>query len=366
MQAKNIIRICIGALLGLIIIITCGPGVQQPVAPVPQPVAPQTTTQESRADEEDKKAERKRRRQEDRAQMRPSSKKKTYNYRNLGRTSNVSCRKYGTDPDFLCHLDSDYICQSYCSKYFSGSDEKECLNYPVDLVFDFHEIIEALDDGEPENGADNHQALKCLLELNDRKFKSALKDLTKTQAEEYIEIITEDDELSNLFNDKDDDYDYLKILLGEIGGVTSGSGIIGSRQWDDVVDYFVDGDNTEDAFEWFDGFIEDELEDISSVHPLAFYCKYGIVTSQGQKTVKSVLLDRSSHFVDKYSGDLECKSSSSYNSYETGRTSDDCWIGHSQKSGSSATECELETAGHFVKFCEAIESSSNDLPTCTY
>ena len=169
----------------------------------PQPGADLSIEDNDDNDEEDDD-------EDDRAERRSSNRFRSRS-RNRFRVRRVNCREKGSNP---CE-DSDE-CLDACDDLFSSSkDKQKCASYSEELVTEFYNIFDILDDGDGFDGIEP-EALDCLLNLSDKKFKKEVRGLKGPDSKNFLEAVAASEELADVINDEDDSYSILSALIENI------------------------------------------------------------------------------------------------------------------------------------------------------
>ena len=105
-------------------------------------------------------------------------------------------------------------CEEICDDIFSKSKSKtKCKRLSADLVNEFYNIFEILDEGDDLDSI-NHQNLDCLLDISETEFTKEIGSLTSRDTKSFLETLAAEEDLSQVLSSADKEY---KIL-----GKTSG------------------------------------------------------------------------------------------------------------------------------------------------
>lgn len=118
--------------------------------------------------------------------------------------------------------DKDHECRDYCKQMFrSSGDRKDCLKLEESEIEDmFDDVHERLKDpsGEDLDGI-NVEDLKAYFDVSISGFQRLISsEYKRTDAEEVLIWIMQNEEVTELFIDEDDDYKTFELLLEEATG----------------------------------------------------------------------------------------------------------------------------------------------------
>ena len=196
----------------------------------------------------------------------------------------VKQRKCGKDStrEELC--EESARCENDCDDMFSGRAEKTCLKLPTRLVYDFTELLDFTEDGDIDEI--DSEVLECLLDIDDKEFIDAIKDMSGNQAEEFLAGIADDEDLANVFQDEDDNSDILRALLKEATGKNN----IEAQLREDIDDgktfLQLAAEGAEEAWDWLEDYVEDEHPNRDTI---VTYCD--VIVNGGSKRMRDSDLD---------------------------------------------------------------------------
>ena len=196
----------------------------------------------------------------------------------------VKQRKCGKDStrEELC--EESARCENDCDDMFSGRAEKTCLKLPTRLVYDFTELLDFTEDGDIDEI--DSEVLECLLDIDDKEFIDAIKDMSGNQAEEFLAGIADDEDLANVFQDEDDNSDILRALLKEATGKNN----IEAQLREDIDDgktfLQLAAEGAEEAWDWLEDYVEDEYPNRDTI---VTYCD--VIVNGGSKRMRDSDLD---------------------------------------------------------------------------
>ena len=208
----------------------------------------------------------------------------------------VKQRKCGKDStrEELC--EESARCENDCDDMFSGRAEKTCLKLPTRLVYDFTELLEFTEDGDIDEI--DSEVLECLLDIDIKEFVDAVEKMSRSEAEEFLAEIADNEDLAEVFQDEDQDSDILRALLKKISSRSASLETQLTKNIDDGKSFLqLAAEGTEEAWEWLNDYIEDR----TNRDPIVTYCKIIIDMNSGDLRD---LLDTNT-FEDEYKDEVE-------------------------------------------------------------
>ena len=167
-------------------------------------------------------------------------------------------------------------CEEICNDLFTRRSQREdCEKLPRDLVFDFENLIESIEDGDIDDFKAN--TLECLLDIDDRDFSRAVKKLSRTNAKEFLVLIADDEEIARVLHEEDDEFNIFKQLFAKVSG--SDLSNVLEREIDDGKTFLhIASENNEYAYKWINGYVDEECDNRDSTEcpsgeNIGAYCK---------------------------------------------------------------------------------------------
>ena len=196
-------------------------------------------------------------------------------------------------------------CEKICDDLFTRRNQREdCEKLPRDMVFDFEDLIESVEDGNTDDI--KAKTLECLLDIDDKKFSKAIKKLTRTQVKEFLLFIAEDEEIARIFKDEDDEFIILKQLFSKISGSDLDNVI--TREIEDGKNFLhLASEGNDSAYQWIDRYVEDQCNDRNSQEcpsgeSIGAYCKALLTLSSRDLTD---FLDEANLFSDVWQDEFD-------------------------------------------------------------
>ena len=158
--------------------------------------------------------------------------------------------------------DRGHDCVEECRDIYSRrADREDCEELPIAQIEVLAELHELLEDPDDDELADIDLVdLEVYLNVSIAGFDSHIARYSKNEAKEVLFWIVENEDISNLFSDEDDEFKALEKLFKEItGGFQSSSEthepfITRIEGNDKLIEVAVDFGN-ESAIEWFQNYI---------------------------------------------------------------------------------------------------------------
>ena len=175
------------------------------------------------------------------------------------RTRRHSCRNYGDQSDYKCKEDED--CIEACDELFPIKKyEDECLELPVELVYDFEELLLEIDEGQADDI--QPQTLYCLLNIDDKEFLDEISGLSVRETKNFLQQIASDEDLAKVISEHDENYTILDSIMEGLSNADAPAFFAEEVTGDDIsfLDLILDADN-ETAFGWVDGYIDEICQD---------------------------------------------------------------------------------------------------------
>ena len=184
--------------------------------------------------------------------------------------------------------DRSHDCVDQCRDIYSRrSDRDDCEELPIAQIEMLAELHELLEDPDDDDLRDIDLAdLEVYLNVSIAGFDSLINRYSSREAKEVLFWIAENEDISNLFSDEDDEFKALEALFKEVTGGFSASSethqpfierIDGS---DRLMEIVIDAGN-ESAIEWFHSYITETAEGCSGKNDeisgtcFEVFCKIG-------------------------------------------------------------------------------------------
>ena len=157
--------------------------------------------------------------------------------------------------------EGDSTCEDICDDIFSKSKSKsKCKKLSTDMVNEFYNIFEILDEGEDLDSI-NHQTLDCLLDISETEFTKEVGTLTSRDTKSFLETLAAEEDLAQVLSSADKEYKILAKLLDNISGTEErldafSTGVEGSSTF---IDLIIENDN-EEAWEWVTGYVTEQCQ----------------------------------------------------------------------------------------------------------
>lgn len=195
-------------------------------------------------------------------------------------------------------------CEDICDDIFSNRRQKsKCYDLPEALVFDFEELIEYTEDGDVE--AIDTKTLECLLNIDDREFAKAVRNMSKRDAQEFLVMITEDSDLATILEKEDDEFMILEQLLGKATSGDLSDQLIDEIDNDDRGFLWLAASGNEASWEWLNDYVNEECDSKSSCDDnIELYCTALTSTSKIKRNLED-FLSEASFFADEYEREVE-------------------------------------------------------------
>ena len=221
----------------------------------------------------------------------------------------TNCREQNGDP-----CEGDEVCEDLCDDIFSKSKSKDkCKKLSANLVNDFYNIFDILDEGEDFDSI-NHESLDCLLDISETEFAKEVGSLNSGDTKSFLEVLAGDEDLSRVLTSEDKDFKVLEKVLDNLSSADERleafkTGVDGS---DTFIDLIVENEN-EEAWDWIVEYISeqcgtstycnthDNAGNSSDARELVFFCK--AYQTQSAQNVKALV--ESDFFNDRYSSFIE-------------------------------------------------------------
>ena len=161
--------------------------------------------------------------------------------------------------------DRDHECVDQCREIYNRrSDRDDCEELPIaqiQVLFELHELLEDPDDDDLREI--DLEDLEVYLNVSIAGFDSLINKYSSRESKEVLFWIAENEDISNLFSDEDDEFKALEALFKEVtGGFSVGDEthqpfierVDGSHRLMEIV---IDTGN-ESALEWFHEYITEK------------------------------------------------------------------------------------------------------------
>ena len=248
------------------------------------------------------------------------------------------CRKIGKGK-------CDKACVKICDDIFSDKDnEEDCEKLSKSLVKQFKTIIDNVEEGEETDDLDL-PALKCMLDLEDDGFVSAVEEMSRREAKEFLYHISDDDSLAEVLYNEDDEFNIIEELLKTASR--------DSDLKDQLSVNIEDGksflwhsaeEKNEHAFNWLDSYVtytceedsDNDCPNYDEIGALGAYCHY--LTNLSDKDLKD-FVSSADLFKDRYESAVQDQS------YEYAITSHNYlhYVWNEEYNGDFKDFCKLET-----------------------
>lgn len=212
-----------------------------------------------------------------------------------------SCRD---DRGGTCEGDVD--CEEICNDIFSGSDEDKCKRLSVDMVQEFQQIFERLDDGKDLKDIKD-KPLHCLLDISETKFATEVGRMTSSEIRRLFDVLTSNNDLAEVLREEDDEGRILNRALRKLSSSDDEGHtftafqrtIVDSRK---LIELIVERGN-EPAWEWVIGrYVEKQCNDDNSpycsstqagnddaLRMMVFFCKVYKASNAGSSDISDLL-----------------------------------------------------------------------------
>ena len=185
--------------------------------------------------------------------------------------------------------DRGHECVEQCRDIYNRrADREDCEELPIaqiQVLSELHELLEDPDDDELRNI--DLEDLEVYLNVSIAGFDSHIGRYSRNESKEVLFWIAENEDISNLFSDEDDEFKALEALFKEVvdGSFSPGSDthlpfierVDGNNR---LIEIVIDAGN-ESALEWFHSYITETATDCSgnsdevSLECFKVFCRIG-------------------------------------------------------------------------------------------
>jgi len=213
----------------------------------------------------------------------------------LDPSKQVKCRKARTD---ICEESED--CVEICKDIFSSRRNKiKCYELSFSLVRNFETLLEDTQQGEVEDI--NPFILECLLDIDDRGFFDAVQKMNRSKARDFLAEITYREDLAEILEDEDDEFNILDQLLYKAIGSRSLSEILSRNIKDSKSFFYLSAEGSEASWKYLNNYINEECRN-DDVCIIKSYCEAFL--SWNERTQSDFLTD-ADHFAEDYEDEIE-------------------------------------------------------------
>lgn len=158
-------------------------------------------------------------------------------------------------------------CKKICDDIFSiRSDKKDCYELSKELVYDFRDIIKATEKGSIDTLDEiGSESLECMLDIDERAFAKAIKDMNKKETKKFALFILDNDEFSKVLKDEDNDFNILKQILHGLSGTNDLRRALSYEIKEDKGFLWLSAEKSEDAWEWLDDYVDKKCDEGDSL-----------------------------------------------------------------------------------------------------
>ncbi len=110
----------------------------------------------------------------------------------------------------------DKNCRKICDDIFSDAEE-DCYKFSESLVQSFKKLLDNVKEWKDTNDTNdlNLSALECMLDLEDKGFVSAVKQMSSSSAKRFLAYISENEAPAQILYKEDNEFNIIKQLLKE-------------------------------------------------------------------------------------------------------------------------------------------------------
>ena len=215
-----------------------------------------------------------------------------------------------------CHKDSrntcedNKECEDVCDDVFSSrSEKKDCYKLPESLVFQFEELLEITEDGDVDSI--DARVLECMLDIDEREFAKATRKMSSREAKEFLAAVVQDDDLGEILEEEDDEFNILIQLLHRATGSSDLDDHLNDEIEDDKSFFWLAAEGNEFVWDWLDDYVNEECDRSETNCPtgqsIGAYCNVlvsGTGVFRNDRDLADFLSD-ADLFADEYQEDVE-------------------------------------------------------------
>jgi len=208
----------------------------------------------------------------------------------------------------LCIKASTNICESsescirICKDIFRSSRNRtHCYKLPLSLVTDFETLLEDTEKGRVTSI--DLAVLSCLLDIDEREFANAVREMSRSEAREFLVEITKDEDLANILQEEDDEFNILEQIFYKALDSSLSLFVILTRNIKDSKSFFyLAAEGNEDSWRYLDDYINRACSGLGNDCAIKSYCKAFL---RWNDRVKGEFLTDADFFEDTYRDEIE-------------------------------------------------------------